>query len=1565
MADLIEIGVSFVDRGDGMKKAVSTVDRLEAKMTKLIKGLNSGTVSNDRFQKSMVVASRELKKNSDLVGNQAYNAMQKYVAAKKRSIQAEQDSARSIALETVALKSNKAALDAQRTATKANTASLNSFRLQNDAVYRSEQKLLSLKKLLRAEVVNGNMTMREAAAVQMQYKRSLDTMGGGLVQAARKTNQLGVVTQQVGYQVGDFAVQVQGGQSVFVAFSQQATQLVGVLPLLSDKLNISAGRLIAISAGLGIAIPLLSALGGALYALYKDSDLASKGLDKLKEAQEALNTATGDYSSKLDQLTFGVDTSAEAVVLKELMALRKRDADLSAEYIATNSLSRRQAIAEEALDNKKTISGLKIEAELLAAKREEYETFKNLREGEAAAQESFNALLKERQDLAWKSMQAAKEDIKTQEQANALKLAENTYTKESVQYLALIQQYETEVLEARIKSERLTPIIADALRDALKTSQTFAQVDMGLSIRNATLDTNSLIGRLNAAVRLAQIAANPILGRSDERGSQVAQTVSAGTFKADQSLDAANERRAEALRESAKSATDSAKASDKLADALEKEAEALKKQADEMNLSANAVDKYNDGLAKLLVLKEKYSLSDDAFANEVAKLNEELGNSLPLVNDVADAFGDFMSRGFSDFKSFASSIGNSFKQLLIEMATNALRSKILIPLATGMSAGFAGSAASAAGSSAASAAGGAAGGGMLGSIGAGAGLFASSVGTGMSVVGSGFAAGGLGGAATAGMGAVSGGIGAGGLAGFGTALGAVALPLLAVGVALAFFKKKTKELDSGINVTVKNMDTLVESFSKVQTSRFFGLSKKESTSNVAASKDVSDPITLAVNEIQNQVVKAADALGIASTAFNGFTHEFRLSLKGLTEEQAMAKINEELVKMGDSFASMTGLFSTVNELLTVTQQRITLETQLLTMQGKVVKLRKQELDAVHVLNKGLAARIQLLQAEADMSSALAAFASGISEQQGLIKSAVDALIEPLLEAINRVKTQAEASYKIFSEAADKTRGEAQTIVDLLRGALNARTIKSEGLELMRYKQAQQQLSAFAGGASFDKESLSKATQGVSIDSEKFFGSFADYARDFYKTQITLDQLEKKASEQLTDVEKQIEIADKAYQTAMGTYQESVDTNIALDKLLNDLAAYAEVAARNEPFIEQIKAEGDRQVELLDQILKEVTLQVNGLLGIENSIADLVGSNISVGEALSVLGLSGKELYGAVIALDAPIGKIGSHITDLETALGNTLTVSGNQIYNTILAMDGSVGKIGDHIVSLDETFGSTLSGLGLIADNLKLGFVGVDGTILSLGVSATDLGTNIVSMGTNIANLGMSTTTLGIDINNLGGTVGAALDGLGSTVSTLSGGFTGLIASNTALEAALTAAASSIAASKAATVTASEDKKDPLQKTITIVEEIHPKGKASGVRLSNGQVFTNSSGKGNAQEVEYATIQARRAVQKAGNIAAFATGGMHSGGLRLVGENGPEIEATGPSRIYSNQQTKGLMSNSDSSETVSELRMLRQEISEMKAEQRSIGVENVKYNKKSYDLNRQWDIVGLPATRTS
>ncbi len=60
------------------------------------------------------------------------------------------------------------------------------------------------------------------------------------------------------------------------------------------------------------------------------------------------------------------------------------------------------------------------------------------------------------------------------------------------------------------------------------------------------------------------------------------------------------------------------------------------------------------------------------------------------------------------------------------------------------------------------------------------------------------------------------------------------------------------------------------------------------------------------------------------------------------------------------------------------------------------------------------------------------------------------------------------------------------------------------------------------------------------------------------------------------------------------------------------------------------------------------------------------------------------------------------------------------------------------------------------------------------------------------------------------------------------------------------------------------------------------------------------------------------------SIPAFASGGSFGGGLRLVGENGPELEVTGPSRIYSNAQTRSMLSGG-SDELLTEVRALRDE----------------------------------------
>jgi len=61
-----------------------------------------------------------------------------------------------------------------------------------------------------------------------------------------------------------------------------------------------------------------------------------------------------------------------------------------------------------------------------------------------------------------------------------------------------------------------------------------------------------------------------------------------------------------------------------------------------------------------------------------------------------------------------------------------------------------------------------------------------------------------------------------------------------------------------------------------------------------------------------------------------------------------------------------------------------------------------------------------------------------------------------------------------------------------------------------------------------------------------------------------------------------------------------------------------------------------------------------------------------------------------------------------------------------------------------------------------------------------------------------------------------------------------------------------------------------------------------------------------------AAIKSSDEYKKLHGVPGFAAGGIFGGGLRIVGENGPELEATGPSRIWSSNQTAALLARASS-----------------------------------------------------
>jgi hypothetical protein len=744
---------------------------------------------------------------------------------------------------------------------------------------------------------------------------------------------------------------------------------------------------------------------------------------------------------------------------------------------------------------------------------------------------------------------------------------------------------------------------------------------------------------------------------------------------------------------------------------------------------------------------------------EAEKAAEALRKELeaPMVkaiDSVSNAFGDFIADGLKDFKSFAKSIIGSFKSMIAQMIATAARNKIMLSLGLGGS-GFAAQAAAGnvagVGGNAAFgpigsfigsfAGGGAAGTGLLGGLGTGISAFGSGIGAGF-----GASFGSLGTLLSGGSTVAAGG------AGFAATLGAAIPAIAAVAVVVGLFTKKTKLLDSGLRTTVEGFDVAIETFKKTQTSSLFGLLKgSKKTAYEAASAEVADPLIKAIGDMQQSIIDAAGTLGVGANAFDNFSYQFKLSLKGLTEEEQLQKINEEITKMGDSFASLTGHFETMNELLEAANQRMQLQNRLDQLLGNnqalLTRQREAELKAMHELNRPLAQAIYDLEdANAAVANSFAALRASIDLEKTRVQDSFASVLDGLKERLD-----------VVNEAMQQSRN----IYDMLANALSSRKVSGEAAFAGRRSSA---LSFLRGGDFSDERRLENALDVVAEPSEGLFSSFVDYARDFGRTSIIIDEAKKVAQVQLTADEKQV-------------------------LLLEEQIVAAE-------------ANRDAQLEALDQQYQMMVDQYNALLGIDTSVK-------SVSEAIGTLRSAIESLASAQAAAKA--------------------------------AAAAGVGSAG-------AGSGAAAAGIQMTDEKYK-----------------------------------------GFDLGKIRG--------------------------------------------------------------------------AADLMAAAAQNNLQTSGKTGAQIQQELANATGLAINMGNDIRAqqFAMGGYHTGGLRMVGERGPELEATGPSRIFSNNQTASMFKDPDLKEAVNEL---RREVSGLRSEQRQMQATNAKYVKRNYDINRKWDVDGLPATRT-
>lgn len=1096
-----------------------------------------------------------------------------------------------------------------------------------------------------------NSFQRFSATELQQATQRMRGFESSLANTRRGMGQMGMATQQVGYQVGDFLVQIQSGTSAFVAFGQQATQLVGILPAFSKQLGMSVGSLIGISSVLGIAIPLATAFGAAWM---RTSSEVKEGADKQKQAYDSVKQSIESLQLARQMASSGAQTESEQSVLNTLNAAleeRKRllEESLALEYASTNEASLQEAAARAELSEKQRANRLAI--------LENEELLRSLgyqRELEVAARRRAN------------------------EKRNEYREAE-----------ALRIEDEKALELARRKKDAFHAMAGEM---GAVSSAMFSANDSAADI------LSNLVGATNAAMGLRDA-----LGQVESAAASRADRIVSLTAQIAAVQRGAYASVAQAQAETAAQLSRTGASLDQIAAAAQNAGEQAK-EIEKLEGSLKDLTKTSGGAAKGLKEAEK--------ATEA--LRKELES--PLVNavgSISDAFGDFVARGLTDFKGFVQSILNSFKNMIAQMIAMAVKNRIMLSLGIGgITPGMA-AAGQVAGLGSA--------GGMMGSLGIGQGIAGLAGGTGF-LGGAGNAIAGLGGGGAGFFGIGANAAAAGG--GFMATLGAAVPVLGAVALAFGFLRKKTKELDSGLRITVTNMDALVETFKTVQTTRFFGLSKKTTTTVGEAGAEISDPIVKAVQDIQTQVLKAAEMFGIAESEFADFVYKFDLSLKGLTDEQKLQKVNEELLKMGDAFTALSGQFTTMNELLAAAQQRYDLQTRLLELQGDTEALlarqRELELAAVHDLNLALLQQIHTLedqkkleaerleierraleaaqeaariaeeaaqkaskiaeertsveikmlelqgkatealriqrekeiaavdesnrallrltfaledynQAVANTASAAANLRSAMDRELAGAQSAMDAARGQLEKAVERrVATIQSGFARIFASIEaqiDSAKAKAESsrrIFELLDNALSGRSAVSEAGAFASRRAAMTYVSS--GGMDVDK--LTSALGVLNEPSEQFFGTFQDYARDFALTTNAIEQSRAVAEASMTADEKAVQLLEQsleqqraseaaqiaAVEKLLVVNEQVLTVEEAMVEYLAAQATYEQMQTQHQELIAQFPMLNESVLSVADAIIAlsaAVAAQTAAQTAVANAIAS--AANVSTGD----------------------------------------------------------------------------------------------------------------------------------------------------------------------------------------------------------------------------------------------------------------------------------------------------------------------------------------------------------------
>jgi hypothetical protein len=518
-----------------------------------------------------------------------------------------------------------------------------------------------------SQVRKYSFALRNATEQQLNHAQAMSVSGKGM-------RRFELFAQQAGYQIGDFAVQVQSGTNIAVAFGQQMSQLLGFI----GPYGAIAGAGIAI--GTGLIAPLLNAKKAAKEAAEEISEL-DKRIKELRTSQA--ESIGGD--TKIEQARKpSQDLIDEIQLLKtEIEVLEKEDGKAAQGKIYARKLEVEELEKQLELESKifrAKVATIRRLEEADKARKEAKEWEEGAEERLAKLTESRFAaelaLLKRRQEEREKQ---EKEEQKRLDKINSLfEQRSSTLEQQALQNRARINNYNDEVGLLKAQQEiRRTNLLLEAAENDLSSEQIRElktqlsilenQEQRLLKIKEEEKDRLKRAKELSDLMKVTYIAIDPesqlmemSLKPSKQRGPETTKTKKAPSDVVGDMLKQVRhqtkmldlteeERRKEEILFDLKS--QDVKMSDKRIDQLIKESEAYYKLNEERDKQQVRIDQIGDAFGDMLMnVVDGTMKADEAFKSFMSSILKQLYQEMaidPAVSFLKSflADGGVMSRG--------------------------------------------------------------------------------------------------------------------------------------------------------------------------------------------------------------------------------------------------------------------------------------------------------------------------------------------------------------------------------------------------------------------------------------------------------------------------------------------------------------------------------------------------------------------------------------------------------------------------------------------------------------------------------------------------------------------------------------------------------------------------------------------------------------------------------------------------------------------------------------------------------------------------------------------------------